>query len=126
MEEVLDATLELLENCTCESSCTECLNHFHNQHLQHRLDRHLASMLLRYAIRGEEPACLPATGQMVKLAQLRASLELAGYACRVGSIPSAPLLVDREGKTVAVGCYPGSSIVWSASNPLAALQEFTQ
>ncbi|MNO19693.1 ATP-dependent RNA helicase DbpA [compost metagenome] len=107
MEEVLDATLELLENCTCESSCTECLNHFHNQHLQHRLDRHLASMLLRYAIRGEEPACLPATGQMVKLAQLRASLELAGYACRGGSIPSAPLLVDREGKTVAVGCYPG-------------------
>lgn len=107
MAEILDATLELLESCTCETSCTECLNHFHNQHLQHRLDRHLAAMLLRYAIRGEVPACSLATGQLEKLAQLRSSLELAGYTCRVGSIPSAPLLVEQQGKTVAVGCYPG-------------------
>lgn len=107
MVEILDSTLELLESCTCETSCTECLNHFHNQHLQHRLDRHLAAMLLRYAVRGEVPACSSANGQLMKLAQLRASLELAGYACRVGSIPSAPLLVEHQGKTVAVGCYPG-------------------
>ncbi len=107
MVEILDATLELLESCTCETSCTECLNHFHNQHLQHRLDRHLAAMLLRYAVRGEVPTCSSATGQLVKLAPLRASLELAGYVCRVGSIPSAPLLVEQQGKAVAVGCYPG-------------------
>ncbi|QXH49055.1 DEAD/DEAH box helicase [Pseudomonas fakonensis] len=107
MDEVLDATLELLENCSCESSCTECLNHFHNQHLQHRLDRQLGAMLLRYAVRGEVPACSSATNQLVKLAQLRASLELAGYSCRVGQTASAPLLVERQGRTVAVSCYPG-------------------
>lgn len=107
MDEVLDATLELLENCACESSCTECLNHFHNQHLQHRLDRHLGAMLLRYAVRGEVPACSSATHQLIKLAQLRASLELAGYSCKEGQTPSAPLLVERQGRTVAVSCYPG-------------------
>ena len=107
IDEVLDATLELLENCSCESSCTECLNHFHNQHLQHRLDRQLGAMLLRYAVRGEVPACSSATNQLVKLAQLRASLELAGYSCRVGQTASAPLLVERQGRTVAVSCYPG-------------------
>lgn len=107
MDEVLDATLELLENCSCEPSCTECLNHFHNQHLQHRLDRQLGAMLLRYAVRGEVPACSSATDQLVKPAQLRASLELAGYSCRVGQTVSAPLLVERQGRTVAVSCHPG-------------------
>jgi len=67
----------------------------------------LGAMLLRYAVRGEIPACSSATDQLVKLAQLRASLELAGYACRIGPISSAPLLVEQRGKTVAVGCYPG-------------------
>ncbi|WP_412459277.1 DUF1998 domain-containing protein [Pseudomonas coronafaciens] len=107
MPEILEATLGLLEGCTCETSCTECLNHFHNQHLQNRLDRHLGAMLLRYAVRGEIPNCSSPEAQVVTLSQLRASLELNGYQCSAVESHETPLLVARNGRQVAVGCYPG-------------------
>ncbi|MDV7212797.1 DEAD/DEAH box helicase [Azotobacter beijerinckii] len=107
MPEILDAALELLEGCNCESSCTECLNHFHNQHLQSRLDRHLGAMLLRYAVRGELPNCASPGAQVATLSQLRASLELDGYQCTAVKSHETPLLVARGGRQVAIGSYPG-------------------
>ncbi|MGR6757037.1 DUF1998 domain-containing protein [Aeromonas veronii] len=107
LPEILEATLELLENCTCDSACTECLNHFHNQHIQSRLDRRLGASLLRYAIYGEEPCCSPPSEQAVILAQLCASLELDGFRCLDKGLPDAPIIVERAGRQVALGCYPG-------------------
>lgn len=107
LPEILEAAIDLLEGCTCKTSCTECLNHFQNQHLQKRLDRHLGAMLLRYAILGEEPVCSSPEGQALTLSQLRASLELDGYRCTSLDDDSMPLLVERNGRRVAVGCYPG-------------------
>lgn len=107
LPEILNATLELLDNCTCDSSCTECLNHFHNQHLQGRLDRRLGAELLRYGVHGAKPCCSAATSQFETLSQLRASLELEGFRCIAGSSQEAPMLVEREGRKIAVGCYPG-------------------
>lgn len=107
MPEILEATLGILESCTCEASCTECLNHFHNQHLQNRLDRHLGAMLLRYAVRGEVPSCSSPEAQVATLAQLRASLELRGYHCSAVDSHESPLVVSRNGRQVAIGCYPG-------------------
>ncbi|WP_245760091.1 DEAD/DEAH box helicase [Pseudomonas graminis] len=107
MPEILEDTIQLLETCTCETSCTECLNHFHNQHLQHRLDRNLGATLLRYAVWGEEPVCSSPEEQADTLSQLRASLELDGYRCTAVKDESMPLLVERDGKRVAVGCFPG-------------------
>ncbi|MCA7082379.1 DEAD/DEAH box helicase [Cupriavidus sp. DB3] len=107
LPKILDATLTLLEGCSCDTSCTECLNHFHNQHIQERLDRKLGASLLRYAIRGEAPRCGSPVVQAATLSQLRASLELDGYCCTEGGTPDMPLVVEREGRRLAVGCYPG-------------------
>lgn len=104
---ILEAALCLLEGCTCDSSCTDCLNHFHNQHIRDRLDRKLGASLLRYAIQGVEPRCSSPEGQMVTLSRLKASLELDGFRCSAGNSPEAPLIVERGGSRVAVGCFPG-------------------
>lgn len=105
--EILQATRELLESCDCETSCTECLNHFHNQHLQSRLDRHLGATLLKYAVDGVAPGCAPLEEQWQTLSQLRASLELDGYHCRFDTMGSVPMIVQRNGRSLAVGCFPG-------------------
>lgn len=107
LPEILRATLELLEGCSCDTSCTECLNHFHNQHIQSRLDRKLGASLLRYATHGEEPCCSSPDEQAAILSQLCASLELEGFHCSKGKAPETPVLVERDGLRIALGCYPG-------------------
>lgn len=107
LSEILEATLVLLEDCTCDTSCTECLNHFHNQHIQGRLDRKLGASLLRYAVHGEKPRCSPPELQVATLTQLRASLELDGFRCSEGGEPEIPMFVERDGRRMALGCYPG-------------------
>lgn len=122
MPEILDSALELLEGCNCEASCTECLNHFHNQHLQSRLDRNLGAMLLRYAVRGEVPNCASPERQIATLSQLRASLELDGYQCSAVASVDIPMLVSRDGRGVAIGCYPGLIGTEEYEHPVAAAQ----
>lgn len=107
LPEILSATLDLLNNCSCDTSCTECLNHFHNQHIQSRLDRKLGASLLLYAIYGQEPCCPSPEAQVSMMSQLRASLELDGFNCIEKGIPEIPLLVERDGRRIALGCYPG-------------------
>lgn len=107
IEEVLSDTLKLLEDCECDTSCTDCLNHFHNQHIQSRLDRKLGASLLRYAIRGELPNISSDEEQARQMSQLCALLELDGYKCVEGNSAKAPVIVEKHGKQVVLGCYPG-------------------
>jgi len=55
--DVFEDTIRLLESCpaNCDSSCYRCLRSFKNRFEHSMLDRHLASSLLRYLVRGEEP-----------------------------------------------------------------------
>lgn len=46
-------TKELLQSCNCDSSCHKCLNHFWNQRVQNKLDRHFALDLLQWGKNGE-------------------------------------------------------------------------
>lgn len=45
-QNLLDKTLELLNNCSCESSCYKCLNNFTNKHEHNLLDRIYAKSFL--------------------------------------------------------------------------------
>jgi hypothetical protein len=109
LDEILDATLQLLENCSCDTSCTECLDHFHNQHLKSLLDRKLASGLLRYAMYGTIPSPAPLDEQRRQLTPLRDMLRLDGYICddsaKAGKF-SMPLVVNRSESKLAVMTYP--------------------
>lgn len=44
---VIRASLERVENCTCDSSCYFCLRNYYNQHIHDRLDRKIAADFLR-------------------------------------------------------------------------------
>jgi hypothetical protein len=107
LPEILEDTLAILEGCNCDTSCTECLNHFHNQHIQGRLDRKLGASLLRYAILGEVPCCASPQIQATTLSQLGALLELDGFHCFEGRASETPMLVERDGHRIAIGCHPG-------------------
>ena len=78
---ILAAALDLVEQCprNCERSCTRCMRHYGNRFFHNRLDRHLASAVLRYAIDGEVPASAPTTTQRQQLASLSRYLELEGW-----------------------------------------------
>lgn len=108
-KDIVEKTLELLDGCDCDTSCTDCLDHFHNQHNKAKLDRKLGAALLRYALYGVVPRSLDATSQAVLLRKLVSSLELDGFTSRHGVELSggvAPLLLELNGKTLSVGTYP--------------------
>ena len=56
--ELLSATLAYLSKCTCESSCHKCLNHFWNQRVQGRMNRHAAIDLLQWCASNKLPKAL--------------------------------------------------------------------
>jgi len=107
VEEILNATLSLLEDCTggCDNSCQDCLRHYYNQYVQERLDRHLASSLMRYALYGELPI-IQGGDQSRLLDRLRRLLELDGVEC-VSEAPIegsvVPLLANKNGRRIAIG-----------------------
>ena len=52
LDQVLEMTSRILTNCTCTSSCQECLRHYGNRIHHERLDRFLAVHLLEFARTG--------------------------------------------------------------------------
>ena len=131
--EILDDVQNLLDDCPspCERSCESCLRHYHNQHLKERLDRRVASQLLRYARLGEIPTEESAGKQAADLAALQRLLELDGFRCteEVGPIP---VLVERDGKCLAVGIksglldetWQGHSLQSAVKAPIQLLNDF--
>ena len=112
LTDILAAAHKLLDDCQggCDRSCEICLRHYHNQHLRDRFDRHVGAQLLRYALSGTLPAEQSATAQAASLSALRRLLELDGFSCKslcnVGGL-LVPLLVEKEGKQIAIGLQSG-------------------
>ena len=48
IESVLDKMSDIFEDCTCDSSCPNCLEHFWNQKNKEKLDRKLASDFINF------------------------------------------------------------------------------
>ncbi|MFM0741696.1 DEAD/DEAH box helicase [Paraburkholderia xenovorans] len=108
-DDIVRDTLALLEGCNCDSSCTDCLDHFHNQHSKGMLNRNIGSSLLRYGLEAAFPASGDMNTQAAALSMLAASLELDGISCQFvvqTSTGVVPLLLERAGESLAVGTYP--------------------
>ena len=56
LEDVLDATEELLSGCDCPQSCYRCIRHYRNNYIHASLDRHLALALLRHVRYSTNPS----------------------------------------------------------------------
>ncbi|WP_224543693.1 DEAD/DEAH box helicase [Mesorhizobium sp. CA16] len=111
IEEVLQQTLALLEDCPahCEHSCQSCLRHYHNQYLKDRLDRNLGAELLRYALDGTLPQEKTSLAQARLLLNLQRLLELEGFSCAGPTEMqgvTVPLAVTSAKHQVAVGLRP--------------------
>lgn len=120
----------------CLRNVPRILRHYHNQYLKDRLDRHLGTELLRYALNGTLPAEKPAAVQADLLKNLRRLLELEGFKCLgpqgVGA-SVVPLLVSKGAQQVAVGVRPallepawtGHSLeVWPGASRPELLNEY--
>jgi ATP-dependent helicase YprA (DUF1998 family) len=132
LDEVAAETLALLEGCDCDTSCTDCLDHFHNQHLKSQLDRKLAAALLRYGLFGTMPKSAPAEEQAIHLRSLVSSLALDGIECELSKDvggQSVPLVVSLSSKTMAVNLYPslldGSDVTFTAV-PASGVYQMTE
>ncbi len=53
--EILQRTYQLVESCSCGSSCYDCLRTYTNQIFHHELDRHLVSNFLRPIVERLKP-----------------------------------------------------------------------
>lgn len=107
--EIASDTLSLLEGCDCDTSCTDCLDHFHNQHLKIHLNRKLAASLLRYGLYGTVPRSAESYEQEIPLRGLASYLKLDGIECEFGATvqgQAVPLVAKANGKEIAINLYP--------------------
>jgi hypothetical protein len=118
-QEIIESTLAILESCDCDTSCTDCLDHFHNQQLKKKLDRNLGASLLRYGLYGTVPMPDDLASQMDTLAGLAASLTLDGYEY---DMPAGidgqnfPMVVRKNSKRVGVALHPALLQIFDKSS----------
>ncbi|WP_322047433.1 DEAD/DEAH box helicase [Paraburkholderia sp. J67] len=108
-EKIAEDTLDLLEGCSCDTSCTECLDHFHNQHLKRLLDRKLAASLLRYGVGGILPQSKTPEAQSTLLQALASSLELDGITCNLAAVACGqviPLIATLGARKLLINVFP--------------------
>lgn len=76
IDAVLDKAEELLEGCTCETSCPNCIRHFWNQRFHSRLDRFAGLQLMKWVRYREMAAALSQKEQAKSLKTLNSILQL--------------------------------------------------
>jgi ATP-dependent helicase YprA (DUF1998 family)/uncharacterized protein with PIN domain len=106
-DEIVIAALGILEGCSCDASCTDCLDHFYNQHLKNHLDRHLGASLLRYALHGDLPTLGLTALQERRLRPLAEMLHLDGMETEfIARQAAITLVVRKDEKYLQVFPYP--------------------
>lgn len=110
LDSVLAEVNQILGNCTCSTSCQECLRHYGNRIHHERLDRFLAAHLLGYILSGILPTTADHEHQVTLLQSMERMFSLDGFQTERDAIHNnlrVPLMVSRGGKSVVVGTYPG-------------------
>lgn len=80
---LLSKTRNLLEKCTCDSACYECLKHYRNQHIHGLLDRKAALNLLDWGELGCRAQALQSCEQVRMLRSLKHILATSGVQVNV-------------------------------------------
>jgi hypothetical protein len=110
LDRILDETERTLRECTCDSSCQECLRHYRNRLHHERLDRFLGMQLLTYLRDGVFPRTDDLDAQVTMLQPLARMFALDGLSVESNVVHHGvrvPLLVRSGDWAVAVGTYSG-------------------
>lgn len=75
---ILSRTKKLLDDCTCELACYDCLKHYRNQFVHESLDRRAASQLLEWGKSGKTAAALSFDEQKATVQPLVSIMKNAG------------------------------------------------
>lgn len=78
IDELMSETERFLDECDCQTSCHNCLQHFRNQFVQSNLDRHSGLDLLRWARYGTLAPDMPVGRQRELLARIEDILKSLG------------------------------------------------
>jgi hypothetical protein len=96
-QRLVGRALQLLDDCTCDDSCYQCLRSYKNRYDHSLLDRRVGADLLRACFHGVAPR-LDAAREDVALDRLQADLEESGAA--VTRLPGA--LRDAAGRLICL------------------------
>ena len=101
-EEVLDETRTILEQCSCDTACHDCLRRYQNRHLHESLNRHQGLALLDYAETGDTPS-LQETKINSLITQLEKSLQLQNMDISVVEATPGVWRVTLNGSAMTFG-----------------------
>lgn len=103
----------ILKECKCTSSCHECLNHFWNQRVQNKLDRHMAMQLLQWGKDGTVVDGFDIKQQYEIFRPIKELLDLDGIFTT--TIDKTGIKVSRDGvNEKGVFIYPA---MWNKDSP---------
>lgn len=102
-KEIFQRSKELLANCSCGSSCENCLRHYGNRFNHMNLDRNLGIDLATYIEFGEVPAKFSVPRQREVLAPLIEMIKLTGWDW---SEKESSVRVTHHGKTFSLAACP--------------------
>lgn len=100
---IFEMAKALLANCTCNSSCENCLRHYANRFNHANLDRQLGAALAQYIEQGEVPHPLSTKDQLSVLEPLVEMVKLAGWD---SSVSESGVSVTHGGKRFRLAACP--------------------
>jgi ATP-dependent helicase YprA (DUF1998 family) len=101
---IFERTINRLESCTCQSSCSDCLRTYANRMSHASLDRHLALQLGRYIESGSAPALYSPREQQDRGIALRDMLGQSGWTVE-NSDPFA-FAIRKAARAATIGVIP--------------------
>jgi ATP-dependent helicase YprA (DUF1998 family) len=99
---VCEEARSILENCSCDTACHNCLRRYQNRHLHDSLNRHEGLALLDYAQNGTPPTLRREKEQSL-IQQLERALELKEEDVALRDIEDGKWEIEIDGSTMTFG-----------------------
>jgi ATP-dependent helicase YprA (DUF1998 family) len=119
-QKVFAASLAILEGCSCDSSCQNCLRHYGNRFYHSSLDRFLGISIAKYIQDGVLETSLDSEAEITALRPLGSLLTLAGWT--VSEPQGGGLAVSGGRRSALVRAVP--SLVRTRNTPRSTFTPF--